>query len=332
MSDSREGAAARLVLAYRPEGFCRIGGLQRIAQEVVDHLRGLHPERALATLASGAEGTLPHTSRCARLGSGDQLLIVGCDSPWAYGLALRARQRGLPVSWLPSFHDPASAIHRQRARMAQRALRALQHLGVVVHVQTAHEQQLLGSGRGLSCRLSGHGMPATIRRELLGPPPLQRQQGDRPIDLLYLGRPTAQKGWLRFVQLSRNLELRCEAIVPTPPPQPAAFPIHGNPSDATVRALLGQAKLVVIPARYESFGIAQLEALMAGCLVPILGQWPLWDGCPVLQWQNLDQGALAEGCRRLCADEGLRQRLRQAQLDHLRRHPILRTPVLPGLP
>ena len=326
-------SGGRLVLAYRPEGFRRIGGLQRIAQEAVEHLRALDPLQPLATLAKGKAGTLPHTSHCTHLDRDDHLVIVGCDSPWAYGLALRTRLRGQPVSMLPSFHDPASAIHRRRARLAQRALRTLQHLGVVVHVQTAHERKLLASGPGLHCRLSGHGMPATIRHRLLLPEPsaeLQREY--RPIDLLYLGRPTAQKGWPCFVELSRTLDLRCEAIMPTAPARPPGFTVHLHPSDAAVRALLDQAKLVVIPARYESFGIAQLEALMAGCVVPILGHWPLWEGCPVLQWQGFSPIELAQGCRQLCSDDDLRHRLRQAQLRHLREHPIVRTPVLPGLP
>jgi glycosyltransferase involved in cell wall biosynthesis len=132
--------------------------------------------------------------------------------------------------------------------------------------------------------------------------------------------------------VARASSLRCEAIVPTPPPEHAPVALHHRPGDAQVQALLHQAKLVLIPANYESFGIAQLEALLAGCVVPILGHWPLWDGCAVLAWQGLDPAELAQRCELLCGDPRRRRRLLQRQLQYMRQHPILATPVLPGLP
>jgi hypothetical protein len=89
--------------------------------------------------------------------------------------------------------------------------------------------------------------------------------------------------------------------------------------------------MVIIPANYESFGIAQLEALMAGCVVPILGHWPLWEDCAELQWQQLDPARLAQRCSLLCCDPLRRNRLLKLQLDYLRGHPVLATPILPGL-
>jgi hypothetical protein len=88
----------------------------------------------------------------------------------------------------------------------------------------------------------------------------------------------------------------------------------------------------MIPASYESFGIAQLEALMAGCVVPILGHWPLWDGCEELQWQQLDSTQLAQRCELLCGDPHRRRRVLHRQLQYLQQHPILTTPLVPGLP
>ena len=99
-----------------------------------------------------------------------------------------------------------------------------------------------------------------------------------------------------------------------------------------MNALLAQAKLVVIPANYESFGIAQLEAVLAGCVVPILGHWPLWDDFDQLHWSTKSTAELANLCQQLCSQEGLRRKFHQHQLTYLRQHPILKTPVLPGLP
>ncbi|MEX1316083.1 MAG: glycosyltransferase [Synechococcaceae cyanobacterium] len=328
-------APRRLVIAYRSDGFVQMGGLRRIAQELVAHLGATRPDLAVATLTTTPAGALPLTEPCRRLSPPDQLLLVGCDVPWAYGLAVRARLRGQPVSWLPSFHDPASAIHRRKARVAQLALQALQALGVVVYVQTSHERRLLQGRPPGRCRLSGHGLPAAIRHALNaggGADPGGEEALDRPIDLLFLGRPTVQKGWPRFLAVARATRLRCEAIVPIPPQGEAPVALHHRPDDAQVKALLLQAKLVLIPATYESFGIAQLEALMAGCVVPVLGHWPLWDGCEVLQWQGLDPAGLAQRCELLCGDPRRRRRLLQRQLRYLRQHPVLTTPVLPGLP
>jgi glycosyltransferase involved in cell wall biosynthesis len=326
----------RLVFAYQPRGFTQTGGLRRIASTVAAHQSASQPQLALATLCHPAAGALPHTSACRRLRPGDQLLIVGCNSPWAYGMALWARLRRRPVSWMPSFHDPRSALHRRRARLAQLVLKAAQRLGVVVYVQTPHEATLLEAGPSHPCRLSGHGLPPSLRQRLLQPQSQwqcqSQTQTHRPIDLLFLGRPTAQKGWPLFLALAEASALRCEAIVPFPPPAAGAVTLHHLPSDATVAALLAQAKLVVIPANYESFGIAQLEALVAGCVVPILGHWPLWDGYPELHWQQLRADALAQRCQQLCRDPGQRQRLLESQLAYLRQHPVLDVPILPGLP
>ena len=336
----------RLVFAYRPEGFRQIGGLQRIARELVTHLQSSRSKLSLATFnspsAKNSDGILSDTMACYRLQANDHLLIVGCDSPWAYGLALRARLMGLEVSWLPSFHDPASTIHQRKARVAQLALQAIQTLGVVIYVQTNHEYTLLRHPhRPDHCRLSGHGMPAAIRQWLL-----RRNSGasmhderdpndapqERPIDLLFLGRPTSQKGWNKFIEIAKITELRCEAIVPYKPETCHDITLHVQPSDAGVQILLHQSKVVLIPANYESFGIGQLEGLVAGCAVPILGHWPLWDKCEALRWQSLDPAQLAENCKQLCSNPSQSQQLRQQQLKYLCQHPVLKTPLLPGLP
>lgn len=327
----------RLVLAYQPGGFRLVGGLQRIARELIEHLRQHRPELALATLTRDREGCLAGTRPCRRLRSGDRLVIVGCDSGWAYGLALIARLRRLPVCWLPSFHDPCSAIHRRRARLAQAALRAMQGLGVVVYAQTPHEQRLLQGDWPAQCRLSGHALPACIRQQLNGARGPDAEL-ERPIDLLFLGRPTPQKGWPQFMDLAQATTLRCEAIVPTPPPPQDSSPghagitLHLNPCDSDVTMLLRRSKIVFIPSNYESFGIGQLEALAAGCVVPILGHWPLWDACTVLQWRQHSPTQIQESCEHLCGNPEERQHLLRQQWKYLQCHPILQVPILPGLP
>lgn len=332
----------RIVIAYKPDGFIHTGGLRRVAIEVVHHFQNIYPKLVIATITNSSHGRLPNTEAFSSLRSGDQLLVVGCDVIWGYLTILYARIKGLPVAWMPCFHDPRSAIHRRKAYLAQLAIRAIQALGVNVYVLTPHEAELLDSCRG-KCRLSSHALPHSLRLQLqhtqsghkaIRNPSISLKTLSRPIDLLFLGRPTAQKGWPVFEAVATQSKLRCEAVVPFTPPshQPGDITLHIHPSDLEVTELLAQTKLVVIPANYESFGIAQMEAVLAGCVVPILGHWPLWEDFDQLHWSKKSIAELANLCQQLCSQEGLRRKFHQHQLTYLRQHPILKTPVLPGLP
>jgi glycosyltransferase involved in cell wall biosynthesis len=338
-------SGARIGLAYHPSGFSQRGGIQRLAIGVAEHLRQQGVLVSLLTAAPGAQGDLPQGLEwldCnSRLRDLDSLVIIGCNQPWAYGLAMQALllPGGPQIHWLPSFHDPRWVAHPHRARLAQRVLKRLQRAGVIVHGQTQHEVNLLNGGR---CRLSSHGLSDSLKQQLNAASAAGdgASVGDdisagevRPLDLLFLGRPTAQKGWPQFVSVARLSGLRCGAVVPFLPDEAE---LHGielvlNPSDAEIPLLLRRAKLVLIPADYESFGIAQLEALAQGCLVPILGCWPLWDGFQSLQWQGFNPNQLATACQQICHDQGQRLALVAQQLAFLRRHPIQRQPFLSGL-
>lgn len=331
MADNRPSSFQRLVFAYRPEGFNAIGGLYKIAQEIVNWLEAQPCQPRMATLSRASSGLLKHTTHCRQLQSGDHLVIVGCDSPWAYGIAIVSRLRGLPVSWLPSFHDPKYAIHHNKARFAQAALKGLQLLGIIVYAQTKYEQQLLRCSWVDHCFLSSHGLPAKIRQELQASRP-SSSSSNRPIDLLFLGRPTRQKGWNKFLRITQSLNLQCAAITPTLPNE-----INGNislyiqPSDQIVESLLNKSKLVLIPANYESFGIAQLEAVAAGCIVPILGRWPLWDDFKHLNWQHLDLEEISRQCLLLCQNTRQRLELAEQQFVYIQGHAIRHAPILPKL-
>ena len=333
------GQPARIALAYQPTGFQPRGGLQRLALNLVEHLQesGAVVEVLMARgLRHGLEGQWPDLRACRQLNDVDVLVIVGCDQPWAYGLALgqRLRRPGLAVHWLPSFHDPGAVAHPRRARLAGAALKLMQGLGVNIHAQTEYERALLDAG---ACHLSSHALGDQLRQRLMdatAPDP----QEDRPLDLLFLGRPTEQKGWQRYLRLAAGSGLRCAAVVPSlrqeqwQAAEAAGVTIVLNPDDSTVLATLRQARLVTIPADYESFGLAQLEALSQGCLVPVLGHWPLWQGLVELGWQDWSEERVASACHALCRNHKERRRLVALQLAHLLEHPIMTTPFLPGVP
>ncbi|MEI6359303.1 MAG: hypothetical protein WCO50_03130 [Synechococcus sp. ELA619] len=329
-------------LAYHPAGFRQRGGIQRLAIGVAEHLRQQEVQVSLLTATPGpqVEPTqgLEWLDSTNRLRDLDSLVIIGCNQPWAYGLAVQALllPGGPRIHWLPSFHDPRWVAHPQRARLAQLVLMLLQPAGVTVHGQTEHEVRLLNGGR---CRLSSHGLSESLKQQLSAAGDGTRVADDisgdeaRPLDLLFLGRPTTQKGWPRFVSVARLSGLRCAAIVPFLPDGNERHDIEMvlNPNDAEIPLLLRQTKLVLIPADYESFGIAQLEALAQGCLVPILGRWPLWDGLQPLQWQGFSPNQLASACQQICHDQPQRLALVAQQLAFLHSHPIQRQPFLSSL-
>ena len=247
----------------------------------------------------------------------------------------------MPVAWLPCFHDPKYARHPLKARVAQAALRTMQSVGVAIYALTMHEARLLrGWISKKNCRLSGHGLPQSLRKKLTStdsdenllalslPTKINKA---RSIDLLFLGRPTLQKGWPVFKQLAEYSDLKCEAIVPFIPEDvnPRTIKLHIHPNDEEVTMLLQKSKIVAIPANYESFGIAQVEAILSGCVVPILGHWPLWDDFKELKFANRYSENIIEFCKDICQNDELRLNTNQRQLNFLRSHPIVNTSFLP---
>ena len=325
---------ATILLAYRPEGFVALGGIRTLALGIAERL-GRDPRAIgwrLATWQSrpdqGDQGRLPGSTSLAWPQRGDRLLVFGCNQPWAYlqVLAVRLLRPSVRVLWLPSFHDPDQVRHRTRARCARRLLQMLQGLGITVLAQTEHEHRLLDAGR---CALSNHAMPLEIATAQERP----TQADERPVDLLFLGRPTAQKGWPRFLEVVQRTGLRATAIVPSPPAMtaPVGLALELAPDGARIHELLAKAKIVLVPSDYESFGLAQVEAVTSGCLVPVLGCWPLWDGLPLLHWQHCDSEELARRCLRLCRNGPLRRLMAKRQWTYLRGHSVLSAPFLPGL-
>ena len=214
-----------------------------------------------------------------------QLVVLGCSSPWAYGQLLRHRLTypKSPPRWVPCFHPPEHVRHPRKARLARFALRWAQRLGIRVLVLSQQELQQLDTGR---CRIISLGFGRTQ------PGPSGANAAERPIDLVFLGRPTAQKGWPLFVGVVKRTGRPARAYVPFQPADTACLPVNLElmvaASDAAVIRGLKGSKLLLLPADYESFGFAQAEALACGCCVPVLGDWPLWLGIPELDWRGLD--------------------------------------------
>lgn len=101
-----------------------------------------------------------------------------------------------------------------------------------------------------------------------------RPHRPRPIDVLFLGRPTRVKGFDLFLDLVKRLppDLRIAAAgIPvqawrTLVPEAVAQRVSclGEVASAERFALLAQARVCVVPSRYESFSMVTSEALASG--------------------------------------------------------------------
>ncbi|MCP9824128.1 hypothetical protein [Synechococcus sp. EJ6-Ellesmere] len=282
------------------DGFSHIGGVKRLRQLLESELqaRGIRSRTVLA-------------------GERDQdslrgLLVLGCSSPWAYGLVLWSRlsNPARPVVWIPCFHPPRFVRHRLRAWLAKLALRRLQFLGVEVCVLSWAERKELATVRCSVISLPFRCEPLPPRVPGREPPP--------PYALVFLGRPVAQKGWPKFLDLAERIGGRSLALVPCPPegPIPPLLEVRVNATDEEVRRQLRRSRILFLPADYESFGFAQAEALWQGCCVPVLGEWPLWIGSPELDWRHASPAELAIRIEALLNNEPQRRALvrRQQQL------------------
>jgi glycosyltransferase involved in cell wall biosynthesis len=97
--------------------------------------------------------------------------------------------------------------------------------------------------------------------------------------------------------------------------------LTGYVSDADKRALLSGAEALAYPSLYEGFGFPVLEAFTAG--VPVLtsdaSSLPEVAGAAALMVDPHDPAAIAGGLERLLGDPGLRDGLRRAGLERVRR-------------
>jgi glycosyltransferase involved in cell wall biosynthesis len=303
-----EGASVGLI--YCRGGFPASGGITTLMEllRAELHSRGQH-----AALVQGLWPPLPR-----------QLVVLGCSSPWAVLQLLRQRLRqpAAKLIWVPCFHPPAYVKHKLKARVAGWVLKAAQTIGISVRSLSLQECKQLDAGR---CEVISLGFSRTLAS------PRTSAREERSIDLVFLGRPTAQKGWPLFLDVVRRTQLNSRAFVAYEPeqPAPASLQLVVGASDAEVQRGLGRSKLLLLPADYESFGFAQAEAVAMGCCVPVLGEWPLWLDVPELDWRGLNAAAVAARVVALLSDPAQWQRLQQRQQLAWSHRTERRSPVWP---
>lgn len=306
------------------QGFPHVGGIRTLAQLLQQELRLAGIDSIVLCAARPMAGTI------------GSLVIIGCSSPWAYFLAISSRisHPHRCIHWIPCFHPPAFVRHKWKARIAGLSLRLLQRIGISIHALSESECVQLAGGR---CSLISLPFSIEARRSSaapgLLPSPADRPSG-RPYDLVFLGRPVAQKGWPLFLEMIAHLPGVSLALVPSRPSGriPVNLDVVMGADNERIAHYLRQTKVLFLPSDYESFGFAQAEALMAGCCVPVLGEWSLWLDVPELDWRGQPLEAWQRQLHLLMADDGRRQALVRRQLQAWARRPERKAPRLPPLP
>ena len=301
------------------DGFTQTGGIQTLVQLLCGRLRRNRLTYRILTQDQQS------TNGC------HSLIVVGCSSPWAYGLALKILLGNLGVSihWIPCFHPPRYVKHRCRAQLAGWALRRLQRLGVWVHTLTESEHVYLNRGR---CSLISLAFDCerTFQKRSAS---LVATHIPRRYALVFLGRPIAQKGWPTFLKIVDQLDWPCLGIIPYQPEDRISpnLTLLVGAQDNEVAAGLRESRILILPSDYESFGFAQAEALLSGCCVPILGEWPLWLNMPELDWRGFSVPELTERLRKLIAEPEKLSILHSRQMRSWMLRAERQAPALPEL-
>ncbi|MGB7564873.1 MAG: glycosyltransferase [Prochlorococcaceae cyanobacterium] len=286
-------ALSMIVLVGDHRGFEVTGGIRTLAKLLQEQL---HKEGSYSCIVTAKH---PHPKGFQKM------VVLGCSSPWAYGLVIKTRllHPKREIHWIPCFHPPRFVRHRWKAHLARWALRRLQAIGITVHALSRSEQVELSTGR---CNLTS--LPFALHHQ---PGPSQQ----RIYSLVFLGRPVEQKGWHSFLELVRGLPGRALALVPSAPLEelPDNLDIKVALEDGQIPNHLRQCRILFIPSDYESFGFAQAQALAQGCCVPVLGEWPLWIDVPQLDWRGESLDRWRAKILELLRDENLRQTLVKLQ-------------------
>lgn len=308
------------------QGFPHVGGIRTLALLLQQQLRIV----GIDILVIHPHLPIPQTI--------ESLVIIGCSSPWAYGLAIasRIRQPGRSIHWIPCFHPPAFVRHKWKSRIARLFLRRMQHLGINVHALSEAERIQLAAGRcsliSLPFSVESHRSPALPAAA--GTLSDADHSCRRSYDLVFLGRPVEQKGWSQFIQLVSMLPGVGLALVPSSPRGriPPNLEVVVAAGNEAIAGYLREAKILFLPSDYESFGFAQVEALMAGCCVPILGEWPLWLDVPELDWRGLSIESWQRQLLQLIVDDQRREELVLRQSQAWAGRPERQAPLLPPFP
>ena len=196
-------------------------------------------------------------------------------------------------------------LARRAPFLARRVLRGAR---VVIAASTALADlaRLLGA-RDVRVIPSGVDLPADVGQEA------------EPLEVLYAGRLSPEKGVLELVEAARGLTLVVAGDGPlrSRVPEARGFVAHDE-----LQGLYARAAVVACPSRREGFGMACLEAMAHGRPVVATGVGGLRDlvvdGETGIVVPPRDPAALRTALERLLGDRSLRHRLGAAGRERAR--------------
>ena len=103
-------------------------------------------------------------------------------------------------------------------------------------------------------------------------------------------------------------------------PWPGRFHYHGVIDAASVAALYGRARIAILPSKFESFGLAALEAMSAGC-VPVVASRTALEEVVESGGVIFDNGSMEDLIRKtrpLLADDDLRAAISERAIERSR--------------
>jgi glycosyltransferase involved in cell wall biosynthesis len=192
-------------------------------------------------------------------------------------------------------------------RLARRVL-AGARLVIAASTSLADSARLLGA-REVRVIPSGVDLPPEVGEEA------------EPLEVLYAGRLSAEKGVLELVGAAQGLNLVVAGDGPLRPQVPGA---RGFVRHDELQGLYARAAVVACPSRREGFGVACLEAMAHARPVVATGVGGLRDlvvdGETGLVVPPRDPAALRAALERLLADPELRRRLGSAGRERAREY------------
>jgi len=214
------------------------------------------------------------------------------------------------TEWLPCYHIPRYTKHPIKAKLAKTAIKISQLIGVRVLTLSKEEQNELNAG---SCHLVSIGFARADEIRIV------TNESCRTADIVFVGRPTRQKGYDVFLDVARLSGLTAVAFIPYSAKEQlrsdVTVDIRIGRSDKEIIEGLQRSKVLLVPSDYESFGFAQAEAIENGCCVPIMGKWPLWEGLKELEWKDLSNEEIIDRLYQLIADRAKLNRLTKKQKE-----------------
>jgi glycosyltransferase involved in cell wall biosynthesis len=284
---------ATLRVLRRAERLGLTGGTPWAATAVEDWRAQRQLDRALATVDVEA------VIEIGDLGHARVPFFCYLDLSYAIANAAAGSPGGTGASRLP--------VRAQR-RKERRQQQVLGRAAGVLAMGRWFADELIRSGYPAGkVHAVGAGLNAAVPARLREPDPEQ-------LRLLFIGRDFVRKGGdvlvealalLRASGAAHELTVVGPAGWPLPGPIPDGVRFLGSLPPAEVARLLDAHDALVMPSRFEAFGIAILEGLAAG--MPVVGRRAFAmpelvpDGCGILV-DELTPSALAAGIGRLASD------------------------------